>query len=269
MRIAMIITAAALATPAVAGAARPKVTWWVAQSPAKPPRPPKPPTPPALSEAPEPPKPGRVVVIKSGPRGHAWTVPTRKRAFLGVQLLQLTDELRRHFGVAEGEGVMISQVEKDTPAAAAGVVVGDVLVAIDGNKIGSGRDVVRAIRTRNDGDTVSLSVIRKGKTKTLEATLAVRETPQIDLSGLFHLDPNELRLEVDGEQIELPLPPMPQVDELRDHVREMLENNEVLRHFEREKDLEKRLRELEDKLRDLEKKMQGKAREAAAATRDA
>jgi membrane-associated protease RseP (regulator of RpoE activity) len=212
-----------------------------------------------------------VIVIKSGPDGRTWTVPTRKRAFLGVQLLPLTDELRGHFGVKGGIGVMISKVEKDTPAAAAGLRAGDVLVAADGSPVSSPAGLLRAIRGKKDGDPVKLEVVREGKKRTLEARLTVRETPQIDLSGLFQLSPDrgELRLEIEGDDIEIPLPPMPQIQDLREHIMKLRENDELLKQLEKEKNLEKRLRELEEKLREMEKKLQGRAAGAAADRRGA
>ena len=67
------------------------------------------------------------------------------RRFIGVQLITLTPELRRHFGVPDDRGVMVSKVIEDTPAAAAGIEVGDVLVTADGSPIDTAGDVSKVL----------------------------------------------------------------------------------------------------------------------------
>src|SRR5262245_15606747 len=45
--------------------------------------------------------------------------------FLGVQLIGITPELRQHYGVPKDAGVLVGAVEADSPAAKAGIQVGD------------------------------------------------------------------------------------------------------------------------------------------------
>ncbi len=99
-----------------------------------------------------------------------------KGAFLGVQMTELTPELRAHFGVPEDAGVMVSKVVDDSPASRAGVQVGDVVSAVDGEAVSSGRSLARAIDGREDGDAVTLEVWRDGSVETLTATLEQRES---------------------------------------------------------------------------------------------
>ena len=65
------------------------------------------------------------------------------RGYLGVSLLELTPELRRHFGVADDLGVMISSVAEHSPAMEFGVKVGDIITAIDDKRIDSTSQVVK------------------------------------------------------------------------------------------------------------------------------
>lgn len=91
--------------------------------------------------------------------------------YLGVQLTDLTPELRTHFGVGEDQGVMISKVIDDTPAWRAGLEVGDIITAVDGEEVGSGGSLAHAIRSHEEGEQVSLEVWRDGRIETIPATL--------------------------------------------------------------------------------------------------
>ena len=105
-------------------------------------------------------------------------------AFLGVGLSPLTPELRTHFGVPEDLGVMVSKVEADSPAALAGIEVGDIIARVGGDDVGSASALARNIRHREEGDTVDLEIWRDGQVQTLSATLAAREG--MDFGGVGH-----------------------------------------------------------------------------------
>ncbi len=97
--------------------------------------------------------------------------------FLGVQMTELTPELRAHFGVPEDAGVMVSKVIDDTPASRAGVEVGDVVSAAGGEAVASGSALAQAIRGHQDGEAVDLEIWRDGQVQTLTATVEEREAP--------------------------------------------------------------------------------------------
>jgi serine protease Do len=88
---------------------------------------------------------------------------------IGVSTMQLTKQLAEYFGVAEGQGVLVTSVAEDSPAAKAGIKAGDVITAIDGEKVDGAGDVARGINKRKDGD-VTLTVIRKGNQRTITVT---------------------------------------------------------------------------------------------------
>lgn len=97
--------------------------------------------------------------------------------FLGVQLAELTPELRAHFGVPEDAGVMVSKVIDDSPAAKAGLLVGDIITAVEGERVGSGNQLGGSVRSRKEGDVVLLEVWRDGSMHNLTATVTERQTP--------------------------------------------------------------------------------------------
>lgn len=91
----------------------------------------------------------------------------RENGYLGVSLTDRIDG---------GQGAIVDSVESGTPAAAAGVLPGDVVIDVDGSPINGMTGLVAAIRDREPGDQVEIVVVRDGETVTLTATLAVRET---------------------------------------------------------------------------------------------
>ncbi|MEP6741999.1 MAG: PDZ domain-containing protein, partial [bacterium] len=88
---------------------------------------------------------------------------------IGVSTMQLTKQLAEYFGVAQGQGVLVTSVTDDSPAAKAGIKAGDVITAIDGEKVEGAGDVARGINKKKDGD-VTLTVIRKGNQRTITVT---------------------------------------------------------------------------------------------------
>jgi membrane-associated protease RseP (regulator of RpoE activity) len=104
------------------------------------------------------------------------------RGRLGVTLQDLTPELAEFFGVKEG--ALVSSVQKDTPAAKAGIKAGDVVTAVDGKTVTGPGDVVEQLRDKSG--EVSVSVVRDKKTLTLKATIEKAETlkPKIVIRGV-------------------------------------------------------------------------------------
>ncbi len=94
--------------------------------------------------------------------------------FLGVELTELSPELRAHFGAPADRGVMVARVAPESPAAAAGVAVGDVLVGLDGDPVAGARELAHAVAAREAGAVVALELVRDGVSQELEATLGER-----------------------------------------------------------------------------------------------
>ncbi len=82
---------------------------------------------------------------------------------LGVALTQLTPELRAFFAVPGDRGALVAKVEPGSSAARAGVRVGDILIAIDGNPISDARDVKQVLENTRPQARVVVDVIRERK----------------------------------------------------------------------------------------------------------
>jgi hypothetical protein len=95
--------------------------------------------------------------------------------FLGVQLTDLTSELRAHFGVPEDAGVMVSKIVEDSAAERAGVEVGDIIALVDGESVASSRALAAAIGEHAEGDSVTLELWRDGQMRQVTATLDERQ----------------------------------------------------------------------------------------------
>lgn len=91
---------------------------------------------------------------------------------IGVSTMALTKQLADYFGIADGQGVLVTSVTDDSPAAKAGIKAGDVITAIDGEKIDGSGDLARGINKRKEGD-VTLTVVRKGNQRTITVTPSV------------------------------------------------------------------------------------------------
>ncbi|HEV7516901.1 MAG TPA: PDZ domain-containing protein [Thermoanaerobaculia bacterium] len=187
----------------------------------------------------------RVVLVDD--QGKSTTLDTVKRlpgGYLGVGLLDLTPELRTHFGVPEDAGVLVSKVEPGSPAEKAGIKVGDILTGIDGKPAGSSFDVRHRIRSAEEGAQPTLEIWRNGKVQTLTATLEKRSRPEFDLTPLiFKKNGDQLFLARNGED---PLP-------LKMEPGHLLK---LQRLQGRDADVEKRMKELEKRIKDLERQLE-------------
>ena len=94
------------------------------------------------------------------------------RGFIGVQLAPLDPILAGVLGREDGKGAVVSQVVPDSPAAKAGLRVGDVITAVDGRAVDAPRDLVRVAGTAAQGSKLTLSVLRRDGTKEIAVTLA-------------------------------------------------------------------------------------------------
>jgi predicted metalloprotease with PDZ domain len=92
------------------------------------------------------------------------------RPLLGVQVEEITAELREHFGADPDTGLLIAKVFAGSPAEEAGIETGDVIVAVDGRAIEESSDIQRALKGK-EGDVVGVEVVRDGRSLALDAEL--------------------------------------------------------------------------------------------------
>jgi len=95
-----------------------------------------------------------------------------ERGFLGASTQTLTPALAKAMKLDASTGALVAQVEPESPAAKAGLKAGDVVTAVGAARIGSPRDLARAIGEAKPGSQVALTVSREGRTEELRVTLA-------------------------------------------------------------------------------------------------
>lgn len=224
---------------------------WLAAPPApRWPAPPAVPTPPAaVAEPAVPPPPSDepldpvvlddddVTVVDSDEPVIVHAHPGRARGFIGVHLLDLTPDLREHFGVSRDAGVMVAEVEPNSAASKGGVAVGDIITSADGERIGSSGELARVVRRKKAGDSLRLDLSRDRGAKHVTVTVEQRRRPDVEIGELGDLG----RLREIGPEI-------------RARVMRDLENARPM--LERNRDrLEKRLDQMQKRLDELERKL--------------
>lgn len=103
--------------------------------------------------------------IKSG--DGTWTINMGSYRRLGISTQTLTKQLADYFGVSEG--ILVTSVVENSGAAKAGLKAGDVITAVDGEKVDSPGDITRAINKKEDG-TVTLTVVRDRSSRSVTVT---------------------------------------------------------------------------------------------------
>lgn len=93
------------------------------------------------------------------------------RGWLGVHLDALNGQLGEYFGVKDGAGVLVTEVVADSPAAAAGLRAGDVIVKAGDTEVASPDALHEAMAGTKPGEKLSLQVLRKGNRQKVTATL--------------------------------------------------------------------------------------------------
>lgn len=98
-----------------------------------------------------------------------------RRGRLGIAVQELTGQLAQAFGLDIKRGVVIVQVEPDSPASRAGLQTGDVLTAVDGRRVRYSNDIKNTIGLLRVGQTVKMKVVRGGVERVVNATIEAQQ----------------------------------------------------------------------------------------------
>ncbi len=117
--------------------------------------------------------------IKAGDGNFVFNFGANRR--IGVSTQTLTRQLADYFGAKDG-GLLITSVSENSPAAKAGLRAGDVITAVDGEKVNSSGDIVRAINKKEDGE-ISLTILREHNSLNINLTPEKSKEPTIMRPG--------------------------------------------------------------------------------------
>ncbi|HVP33611.1 MAG TPA: Do family serine endopeptidase [Steroidobacteraceae bacterium] len=95
-----------------------------------------------------------------------------RRGQLGVSMFTVTPDIAHSLGLASAVGALVSQVVEGSPAAMAGLRVGDVITAVNGQAVKSNGELRNAIGLLQVGDHADIELVRDGKPMRLTAVIA-------------------------------------------------------------------------------------------------
>lgn len=117
---------------------------------------------------------------KSAPAPNLFRYALEKRRYIGVTLQDLTSEQAESFGVKDGSGLWVAELDPDGPAKKAGIKIGDVIVRAEGKKVETAAEISELLQDKKKGDKVRIEVVREKKMVAFEVEIAEDET-----SGFF------------------------------------------------------------------------------------
>jgi serine protease Do len=101
---------------------------------------------------------------------------TITRGRIGVQVTQVTETLSKPLGLDKPRGALVRMVERDGPAAAAGIMAGDVIVAFNGNAVEKSNELSTAVARTKPGTSVPVEIVRGGRRQTIDVKVEALET---------------------------------------------------------------------------------------------
>ena len=178
-----------------------------------------------------------------------------KRSYIGVSLMDLSKQLGDFFGVEKGKGALITEVHEDSPAEKADLKAGDVIVAIDDEKVIDAEDVQELVEDYEPGEEIGITIIRSKKKSTIPVEVGETEDASF---GYFYGHPYAPDISITVPKIKkLIHKPLPKSDEefeldfeFDDFQGEFKGFKKEMKEFEKElKTLKKELQELREKLK--------------------
>jgi serine protease Do len=125
------------------------------------------------------------------------------RAWLGVQIQDVTRELAESFGMETPRGALVARVLPDSPALKGGLKVGDVITRFNGSNIVHSSDLPPLVGASPVGDKANVEILRDGKSKLIKLELAElpEEEPETEASGSQPKPATEGRLKIQVQDL--------------------------------------------------------------------
>lgn len=126
------------------------------------------------------------------------------RGWLGVQISNITPDIAKMYGLDNtSEGVFIREVVKNSPAEAAGLQAGDIVLEVSGKKVRNATELSTLIGSSDPRTTVNLKVLRDGKEREFKVQLAEFPEEEPQFAGGERRSVESLGLQVENVTLEL------------------------------------------------------------------
>lgn len=106
-----------------------------------------------------------------------------RRGLLGVSIQTIDSEIAKALEIDVDSGALISMVEPGSAAEEAGLLVDDIIVEINKEKISGAAELRNAIGLRGSGEKIDIKYVRGNETRTTTATLRQQSSPSVSTSG--------------------------------------------------------------------------------------
>jgi serine protease Do len=98
------------------------------------------------------------------------------RPWMGISTIKITRQLARYYGLPTGEGILVAEVQQNSPAGLADIRKGDIIESLDGKRITDPMQISSNIRKKNVKDKVVVRINRYGRQFDREIELLARPT---------------------------------------------------------------------------------------------
>jgi serine protease Do len=90
----------------------------------------------------------------------------------GFDVQPVDTRIARYFGMKQPQGVIVSDIQADGPAEAAGLKVGDIIIEVNGEKVNADSDILAVMSELSSGDILKFKIYRERKTMDINLKLA-------------------------------------------------------------------------------------------------
>jgi serine protease DegQ len=94
-----------------------------------------------------------------------------QHAFLGIRYAALTNQIAQQYNINADHGLVVLEVQANSPAQTAGLKPGDVILTVDGKDMNQVEDLIAALHSHAPGDVIPIAIQRNNQPQTVQVTL--------------------------------------------------------------------------------------------------